>query len=329
MNGEEAPKKRRLAWIDGMLSILVACVILGHCMMPRAPRWYIPFHTWLYTFHMAGFFTISGLLAGYRYIEECTWRETGYALVRRLRKFGLPFVLLGTSLSIVIVVSRGGDAKDVFLSIVKLFLDTMASPVIYLWFVVVLMEYYLLAPLLLRSYRWSIVPAMLASFWLYYHPLPRFLCLHTFSSHLIFFLVGLIAGRHFESWKKLSAWLFSPALILFLLHTIRPFDDCFRLLVQFCAVCSVGLLGYLLSRCALLQPYLSLLGRCCYEIYLFQMIFLHILWRVLCCFPMGSNIRFIIFLGLSLPSAILPSIAISNNQIYRSIIGDKRGSQCA
>ncbi len=328
--GDAAPLPRKhLFFVDGMLAILIILVILGHCMMPGYPSWYFGLHTWIYSFHMAVFFFISGLLVGYTCPVQCSWKEIWMYLGRRLWKFGLPFVLLGLPLCVVIVISRGGDTTAVLQSSLRLFLDTMASPVIYLWFVVVLMEFYILTVLLLRINQWTIPLALAISLWLYYHPLPRLLCLHAFSNHLLFFLLGLLVSQHFEQLKKIPVWFLTPSVFLFLFHTFRPLAEPMRLVVQISAICMFVLLGYILAKCSFIQPYCSILARCCYEIYLFQMVFLHLLWHFLGWFPMAGTIRFIVFLALSLPCAILPSIAIAHNRVYRQIIGNKREAKCA
>lgn len=81
---EQTNKTKRLAEIDIMRGLLIILMVMGHCGFP--------FTHWIFLFHMAAFFAISGFL--FKRERFTSASEYGSFLLKRIRDLYLPYVLI-------------------------------------------------------------------------------------------------------------------------------------------------------------------------------------------------------------------------------------------
>lgn len=142
--------------IDVYISLLLILVIIGHCLFPGYPAGYGELHRRIYAFHMVAFYGVCGFLVCHAYRPLSTLKEYATYIGRKLRKFGMPFLLFGVTLTCVQVLWLQHEGiSDLKQALRDLLLYPSGARVIYLWFIYLLFEFYLLAPLLISFNFWT------------------------------------------------------------------------------------------------------------------------------------------------------------------------------
>jgi len=267
--------KQHFPIIDVYISLLMFLVIIGHCLFPGYPEWYAALQIRIYAFHMAAFFCVCGFLVCHSYRPLSTLNEYIAYTGKRLSKFGIPFMLFGVILtcSQVLMLQRG-TCFELRLALRDLLLYPSSSRVIYLWFIYLLFEFYLLAPLLCQFPKYSLLPALILAIILQFYPLPRLLCLNQFSNYYLFFILG-ICVRHGLRWlERFPVWLLALPTLAFL---CLLFSGCitwpwFALL----SIPSLFFLSWVLVRLPQIKSLSTVISRHCFAIYLWQMLFIQI-----------------------------------------------------
>ena len=258
---------------------------------------------------MGAFFFISGFLM--HYTRKPMKNPADYfRLIRdKFHKFALPFVILGILLSLIPLTQHHYSAKALRTAL-KLFYRPTASYVIFLWFIYVLFEFYLIAPIISRFYNPSIVIFLLAAIGLSLcHINNNLFAIHLFSRHFIFLLLGIIAAENITILRSIPRFpAYVVALYFLYLSIFHP--GLFYPASSFLALAFIFALSW---ACApLLLPCRSIvehISRNCFGIYLYQMIAIQILARLFSFLPNPSKL-FPLFLLLSIPTAIVFSLVI-------------------
>jgi fucose 4-O-acetylase-like acetyltransferase len=219
--------KQRYLYIDRTKGLAILLVVIGH-LIARAPppgdgaEWYLHLKHAIYAFHMPLFMAVSGLVYGLGWKPRPTvaadladgrrraWRLfPAYLLFGLVVFFGkLAFQLLG----------RGVDnpvhgASDLWVLVTQ----PTASFCSFLWYIYALAILYLVFPLAFRAVRgWLAVllPVTLA-FWLL--PTSAWFAWDRLQALSVFFVAGVLAGRHHEAAQRWLGRLWAPALVAFAL----------------------------------------------------------------------------------------------------------------
>lgn len=290
--------RERILLLDYWIAFLMILVILGHFAFPFAPAWYEKWHAWLYSFHMGAFFFASGYLVKYTY-RELTCRHDYFRYVgRKLKKFGIPFLFFGISLTAFAIWREGGSCRDYLLALQKLFIDPMSSKVLYLWFIYILFFYYVLAPLFCQFGCVGIACGAIAGLVLSFCPMPRLFAMHCFARYLIFFVAGIIACCHIRQLARIPVWAALGAVPFFVLCSLVP-GEILYLYSGMSSLPCLFLLCFCLARVGWFRNLAELISKNCFGIYLFQMIFIHILAFAFGRLPQNSfTFLFFMFSGL-------------------------------
>ena len=295
--------KRRLFLVDVWISVALLFVIIGHCSANFAPPWYDALKNWIYSFHMGVFFFISGFLMHYTRKPMKNLSDYLHLIGDKFRKFALPFVILGILLSLIPLALHHFSAKAVRTAL-KLFYRPTASYVIFLWFIYVLFEFYLIAPLISHNYYSTIILFLFTAIGLSICPIPTNLfALHLFSRHFIFLLFGIIAAENIDILCRIPHLPVYAAAVYFLYLSIchpglfYPASGCFALpfMLALAWICA-----------PLLRPFrgaVEHISRNCFGIYLYQMIAIQILAKLFAKLPSPSSL-FPLFLLLAIPAAV-------------------------
>ena len=302
--------RERIVWVDCWISCLMILVIMGHCSFAFAPAWYPNFHAWIYSFHMGAFYLISGFLVNLVYRPVHDAREYWKYERKKLLKFGIPFVVMGVTLSAVAVWSRGEGVSEFLDAVFLLFTRPTASRVIYLWFIYILFLFYLMAPLFCQTLKTKPALALAIGTIVYCLPLPSWGALHLFSRFLIFFIAGTMMQDFFAVLKKIPrqvVWMGAAAFVVW--------SCCGKPELPYFASCCFALPGLHLLASFLADHagrrvvrVCTVISEHCFGIYLCQMIFLNCLalvWRRL---PVNTP-SFIAFIAAGLAVSLAGSVA--------------------
>ena len=301
--------KKRLFLVDVWIAISLLFVILGHCSTRFAPPWYDTLKQWIYSFHMGAFFFISGFLMHYTRKPMKNLSDYFQLIKDKFRKFALPFIILGILLSLIPLLQHHFSAKALHTAL-NLFYRPTASYVIFLWFIYVLFEFYLITPVISRFYNPAIVIFLLLAIGLSFcHVSTNLFAIHLFSRHFIFLLLGIIAADNIDVLRGISRF---PAYVLaiYFLYLSIFHSGLFYPASGFLALAFILALSY--TCVPLLLSYRHIvehISKNCFGIYLYQMIAIQILARLFAFLPNPTKL-FPLFLILSIPTAILFSLTV-------------------
>ena len=305
---DSRPAKRRLFLIDVWITIALLFVILGHCSARFAPLWYDALKNWIYSFHMGVFFFISGFLMHYTKKPMKNLSDYLRLIGDKFRKFAVPFVILGILLSLIPLVQHHFSTKSIRTAL-NLFYRPTASYVIFLWFIYVLFEFYLIAPFISQFYNSTICLFLLIAIGLSLIGINcNLFAVHLFSRHFVFLLLGIIAAENIELLQCV------PHFPVYLLACFFLYLSIFHqgLFYPSSGVLALPFMLSLSWICTpLLRPFreaVEHISRNCFSIYLYQMIAIQILARFFAKLPNPSRL-FPLFLILAIPSAIIFSLA--------------------
>ena len=304
------PTKRRLFLVDVWITIALLFVIIGHCSARFAPPWYDALKYWIYSFHMGVFFFIAGFLMHYTKKPMKNIFDYFHLIGDKFRKFALPFVILGIILSLIPLAQHRFSAKALRTAL-NLFYRPTASYVIFLWFIYVLFEFYLITPFISYYYNPTIVLFLLMAIGLSFcHISNNLFALHLFSRHFIFLLLGIVAAENINLLRHIPHLpVYATAIFFLYLSIFHP--GLFYPSSGFLALPSMLALSWICAP--LLRPFKNAvehISRNCFGIYLYQMIAIQILAKFFSRLPAPSRL-FPLFLLLAIPAAIgFPLIVI-------------------
>jgi len=303
------PAKKRLFLVDVWITIALLFVIIGHCSASFAPPWYDTLKIWLYSFHMGAFFFISGFLMHYTKKPMKNFSDYYRLISGKFQKFAIPFILLGVLLSLIPLAQHHFSQKSLHIAL-NLFYRPTASYVLFLWFIYVLFEFYLIAPIISLFYNPLIIFFLLAAIFLSLtHINSNLFAIHLFSRHFIFLLLGIIASENIDILRLIPRLpIFAAAIFFMYLSVFHP-----RLSYPASGLFALPFMLALTWICTpLLRPCRTIvehISRNCFGIYLYQMIAIQILARLFARLPSPLAL-FPLFLLLALPAAIGFSLVV-------------------
>lgn len=214
-------KKKRLEIIDIMQGIAMLWVIIGHHLLPFMPASYASFHYYIYAFHMPLFIAISGFLMAYSYKNEPYKSYLG----KRFKKFFLPYVVVGTTISLMAGLVQGWQTLPE--NLMYLLCAPLRSEATFLWYIYLLFIFYGIYPMLYRwvtGYPSIYVVLLFVGLVGYFNPLRlEWFCLLYFTKYFLFFLLGVWCGNNsqfLQNNRKLVLGLGNVGLMLFLLLSV-------------------------------------------------------------------------------------------------------------
>lgn len=218
----------RLRELDAAKGLAITLVVWGHIVArdhrPLGNDWYAWFNGRLYAFHMAFFF----FLAGYVYFMRpdsnawARWKKTASRLVPAYIMFVL--IIFSAKLVAASYISVDRPVGAIGSELALQFLFPTQGFASFLWFIVVILQIQILAPLTLALLGGRLVPALLLALAL--HLLSVFgwftelFALQQLTRYLLFFLLGaaVVPNRerinHFVD--RSMSWLLPLFLVLLL-----------------------------------------------------------------------------------------------------------------
>jgi len=222
----------RFRYIDRTKGLAILLVVVGHLIAREPPpgdvEWYEHLKHIIYTFHMPLFMAVSGLVYGLTWKPAPTLGGDMTDARRRVLRLLPSYLLFG------IVVFLGkltfqtlGQGVDNPLNgagdLVRLLVRPSASFASFLWYIYALSVLYIVFPLAFRAARGYLLPLLVVSgaFWLL--PNGTWFAWDKLRLFTVFYVMGVIAGRHHEVALRWLGTLWIPALVAFV--ALLPFAE--------------------------------------------------------------------------------------------------------
>lgn len=268
---------KRLIGIDVMQGIAMVLVVLGHHLFNFMPEWYKELFIWIYTFHMPLFIFISGFLIRYSYKGVNGWKEYKQYVTKRLKKFFLPFLIVGT-----IGTLATWNFKDVNVllnNLLNLIISPKESEVTFLWYIYLLFIFYCIAPVIFNAKSWIKVLLFIGALYLSVHIIPiSYLCIDWFTRYFVFFLCGAFVAKNYykiTQHKKICLSICIGSFIAFVLMSIAIFTGCSNstlgYLIQWIGIPTFALIAYFLKQWQTTCNALVYISINCFGVYLLHM----------------------------------------------------------
>lgn len=212
----------RLLDIERAKGLAILLVVFGHVVAREAPagnEWYTIAKSAVYSFHMAFFMFLSGLVFFMRASPVASLQEYAGAVRKRFMRLMPAYFLFA---GLVLVAKLGAQSfvhvdnpVEGFSSVIDIVLFPMQSGAAFLWYIYVLFLFSIAGVALLTLTQGRIWPLVVVGVVLQFVPVIHFLGLGQFTKYFLFFALGGAAAR---GWEIYTGWvdrLWVIALIMF------------------------------------------------------------------------------------------------------------------
>ncbi|WP_197491447.1 acyltransferase family protein [Methylomonas methanica] len=201
-------KKDRLVDIDKAKGFAIFLVVVGHIVAADTPagnEWYAVLKFYIYKFHMPFFMFISGVIMAYTFPVIKNGEDYFKYIFRKLKRLVPGYVLFGA----VIYIGKLASSKvmhvdrlpgNVYSELYNLLLVPSQSAGGSLWFIYVLMEMYIVFPLVMVFFIKRPVLIILAGLIAEFMPVSNVLMLDRFCEYFIFFAIGVIVVQWYQEY---------------------------------------------------------------------------------------------------------------------------------
>ena len=203
-------KKRRLVEVDRVTGFAIVLVVVGHIVSRQPPldnEWYVHLKFYIYQFHMPLFMFMSGLVFEHTSTPIAGLSDYLDWAVKKIARLAPGFILVGLAITLGKIFSGNFIHVDNVQnnhvdSLIRLFIQPTESAAGSLWYIYVLLEFYLIFPLLLilcrkqRVIILMIVVAMHLAHQLL--KLPTIFALHDVFNFAIYFWLGAMCCTHYD-----------------------------------------------------------------------------------------------------------------------------------
>ena len=339
--------RERLIRVDIMVGLAMVMVVLGHQSFSFSPSWYTHgLHEWIYRFHMEVFVFLSAFLIHYSYKGVSSLKEFVAYEGRKLKKFMVPFVVVGMVVAAVQAWDEGLGGVDfwhrMWEQARQLFMYPMQSDASFLWYIYVLFGFYLVSPLVFKLPRWAKMALCLLSIGL---PLVR--CGYMFAGALFcryafFYFLGVLCAEGLDELRGVKTWVLGLLSLPFVVWSVRYMAAClhpelgstfiedgpegFDILTGCMALPCCYLLARLIEKCSWLTAVMARISQDCFWIYLLQMF---VAWSCAYAFDAMGLVTvcpFWVFFIVSSALSILFPIGIKRMSVLLPISKNKKKS---
>ena len=260
----------RLTLVDVMQGLAMVLVIIGHHLFDFMPGEYRLCHTYIYTFHMPFFISISGFLIAYSYKNV----NYGTYIAKKFHKFFLPYIIVGLVITLLAAIKLGWDTVPE--NLIALIIAPKQSEATFLWYIYLLFIFYMIYPVLdyvkKRKDKWLYVIYVIGIV-LYLFPVESgILC-------LVFFIIGIITAWHFRQLKEHVTSIYYLSIVFLLFFILASIfylkgEYSIRILLPFLSIPALYSICLLLIKMPVIRKTLVYISRNCFKIYLVHMFFI-------------------------------------------------------
>lgn len=311
--------KERLQDIDIAKGIAIFLVVLGHVVARKPPEgneWYTYLKLTIYKFHMPFFMFFSGAIFFKTYKSCNTFSEYSIYAIKKIKRLLPGFLIF--SIGILIGKTLGekflyidNPSEDFMQSLVYIFTQPLKSASSSIWYIYVLLEFYLLFPLVLLIFKKNITLVIFFSIVLhlfdYIFNITDFFLISRFFEYAVFFSIGSVFIYHHDEiimfLSKYSIYFY--LLFLFALFVIPDKDYDFAKTVSgFVSI--PALLAFIKKdlRNDFIIKKILILGEYTFSIYLMNTIFIGLSKAILLKFMPWDYTNFLFFFPVLLLSGV-------------------------
>ena len=219
----------RLTEIDRAKGLAILLVVIGHLIVgthkPEGNAWFEQLVTIIYSFHMPFFMYLSGFVMLYTFKPLESKRDYFDYSLGKFKRLAPGFfcfaliILLGK-----ILVSQflhvDNQPAELIQGVVDIVLTPGLSAAKGLWFIYVLFEFYLLAPLILFVFGGRPIGLVIVGLVVYFLPSTPLFMLDGAFEYLVYFGIGATIAHHFS---RVQTWLDKYSVQLFIVFTLSLF----------------------------------------------------------------------------------------------------------
>ena len=268
--------RKRLHEIDIATGIAIILVVTGH-LSDYDPLWYGLIKISLYKFHMPLFMFLSGFLLGYTRDNFENIEKYTVFLKSKSIKFIVPYLFMSLLFLCVKIILHEINSWN---KIMKMAQNILIAPTsgasIFLWYVYVLFQFYIIFPLL-YSIRWLktnlyfllIIGVVLNLF----NPFSGFLELDQFGKYFIYFASGFLTSIYYHKVRhKMLKWRW---LFYFCFFFLLSLDISFNHIIPEIFLAFVAIPAFLtLSIQVNSSVFLESIGQKTFTIYIWNSVFI-------------------------------------------------------
>ena len=193
--------RARLNEIDRAKGLAILLVVIGHVssnkFLPVGTKWYLYLKDAIYHFHMPFFMFLSGFLYFFTYKQVGSIKKYFKYAVKKFNRLFPAFFIFGSLTyfgkllaSSIITVHSTNEIN--YESLLYILIEPSKSPAISLWYIYVLLELFLIMPLVVYFFRNSNFAIVTIGIVLYFLPsVPTLFMLDTLCQYFIYFLYPL------------------------------------------------------------------------------------------------------------------------------------------
>jgi fucose 4-O-acetylase-like acetyltransferase len=217
--------KLRFPDIDRAKGLAIILVVLGHIAakeVPQGNEWYnILEYNILIRFHTQFFMFLSGLVAFYFFKPISTFSEYGTYIWKKVVRLAPPYFLFSVAVVIIKLLTQQHihvlNTVDSINDLNNIIIDPWASSSRYLWYIYVLLEFYIILPLLMKLTRRIelFLPIAFVLHFLFFSPESSLFAYKQFVWHFPAFLLGGCAAIYYKQYTKIIDQGFYLFLFLF------------------------------------------------------------------------------------------------------------------
>ncbi len=314
--------KPRFRDIDVAKGVTIFLVVFGHMADPNVQPMFVGNDLYfilkknIYSFHMPFFMFLSGMIFYLTYNPIKSYKEYFSYVVKKTKRLLPAFVIFGSIIFmgklILLQVAHVGNFSfpNIIDAYFKLFFKPTGSFARSLWYIYVLLEYYLVFPLLMMLFRNRILPLVVIGIMIFFIPASNFLALDCFVIYFFFFSLGIVAMRHYDYFIQFIR-KYNIILIGIFVFSLSFFTYSNKFLLFINGILAIPAL-YSVMLCRFIQDskLLNLLGKYTFVIYLMNTLFIGLAIGVLLKFTTLTGHNFTLFLPLFVILGIFGPILI-------------------
>lgn len=219
LHRSQQTRSSRLTEIDRAKGLAIFLVVLGHLHAGKYPRdnlWFEYLIDGIYSFHMPFFMYLSGFVMLYTFKPfSATSEYFEYALSRFMRLapgfFCFAIIILAGKILASQVIHVDNQPEGIVQGLLSIIITPGLSAAKGLWFVYVLLEFYLVVPLLLFIFGGRAIGVVVTGLLLHFLPSTPMFMLNGAFEYLVYFGIGATVAQYYTT---IGTWLDRHRLIL-------------------------------------------------------------------------------------------------------------------
>ncbi|MFK7833713.1 MAG: acyltransferase family protein [Winogradskyella sp.] len=272
-------RRKRLIEIDIASGIAISLVVFGH-LSDYDPSWYGICKNTLYKFHMPFFMFISGFLLSYTGENYKDFQSIKQFIFSKVIRFGIPYLFMSFLFLIVkIGLKEYSSENSIFAQVLAIFIEPTSGPSIFLWYIYVLFQFYVVFTLLhlislIKKHQFLLIGIGLVLY--LFESVSNIFVLNLFCKYFLFFSIGFVTVNYHSNFKifiKNNGFL---AVLVFILLIILDLSIVIQVPTLVMGLISIPVFTYLSTRIKN-NKILEYIGQSTFVIYIWNSVFIFVL----------------------------------------------------